>query len=421
MNSKVNHNKNTLVEITIHKNSSSKPKNKHFENNIGGAVSVQISPFKTPKKKKEASIVEQPKEETTIKGLLKELGEVVKVSGFENITDFVNEFESNNDKVYKETSVVKLSSQLYHTDLEEKIEALGRECLSLKNEVVRCKSDNEELSKHLKVSKEDANRLELEIFELKKLISRLTRNNADLLRMASQHFEYMDMVANLEKEGSQLSEQLSIEKCHSSDLQQKLLHAESEVALLRDLRVSAGSDILRQSSALLDQFRPGSGNQIIIPEYLFLSESCPRKPSKLSKSESSKPAYIAHICTTTLANAPSFQEEPSPPVFQPATLELAETFSTSVKITQDQTHSFTGATVNTNKVQLKSLSVSNSLIVNDISHIPTSLNPTLNSSPYRALDMSNEPLTSRCSSLTEGKFLRGLENSIELTEFSDFE
>merc|ERR1719318_2541530 len=139
---------------------------------------------------------------------------------------------------------------------------------------------------------------------------------------------------------------------------------------------------------------------------------------KLSKTGSRKqfpnPAYITHLCTTNLANAPSFQENPSPPVFQPATLELAETFSTSVKITGDQAHSFTGATVNTNKVQLRSLSVSNSLRVND-------MNPNLSSSPYRVLGMSKEPLTSRCSSLTEGKFLRGLENSIELTEYSDFE
>ena len=262
-NPEFHHDKNTLVEITIHKNRSSKPKNKHFETRQTGA-NVQISPFKAlEKRKKEALNVEQPKEETAIKGLLKELGEIVKVSGFENIHDFVNEFEPNNDKVDREASVVKLSSQLYPTHLEEKIKALERECFNLKNEVVKCKSDNEELSKQLKVGKEAANGLELEIFELKKLISRLTRNNAELLRMASQHFEYMDMVANLENEGTQLSEQLRKEKCHSSDLEQKLLHSESEVAALRDLRVSAGPDIMRESSALLDKFRQVSSQRSI--------------------------------------------------------------------------------------------------------------------------------------------------------------
>jgi hypothetical protein len=50
----------------------------------GGAANVQIRPFKALENK-EASNVEKPKEETTIKGLLKELGEIVKVSGFENI------------------------------------------------------------------------------------------------------------------------------------------------------------------------------------------------------------------------------------------------------------------------------------------------------------------------------------------------
>jgi hypothetical protein len=162
------------VEITIHKNSSSKPKIKQFENSqTGGAANVQIRPFKALENK-EASNVEKQKEETTIKGLLKELGEIVKVAGFENIQDFVNEFESNNDKVDREKSVVKLSSNLYTTNLEEKIKGLERECLNLKNKAAKCKFYNEELSKQLKVSKKAANKLELEIFDLKKLITRLT-------------------------------------------------------------------------------------------------------------------------------------------------------------------------------------------------------------------------------------------------------
>ena len=321
---------------------------------------------------------------------------------------------------------LQISSQLYSTNLEEKIEALERECLNLKKEAAKCKSHNEELSKQLKVDKEAANELGLEIFELKKLISRLTRNNAELLGMASQHFEYMDMVANLEKERTQLFEQLSKEKCHSSHLEQKLLHAESEVAALRNLRVSAGPDIMRQSSDLLEEFRQVSSQRSIFHKDSSLQESCPMKPSKLSKTESRKefpnPAYIAHLSSTTLANAPSFQAEPSHPVFQAAALELAETFSTTVQVYQDQAPSkdgITEATVNTNKPQLKSLSSSQK--VNQISNFPTSLNPNWNSSPYNDLDMSKETLSSRCSSLTEGKFLRGLEKSIELTEFSDFE
>ena len=125
----------------------------------------------------------------------------------------------------------------------EKIKTLERDCLNLKNEVVKCKSDNEELSKLLKVDKEAANGLELEIFELKKLISRLTRNNAELLRMASQHFKYNYMVAKIDEERIQLSEHLSMEKCHSSDLPQNLLHAESEVAALWNPRLSAVPDM----------------------------------------------------------------------------------------------------------------------------------------------------------------------------------
>ena len=214
---------------------------------------------------------------------MKELGEIVKVSGFENIQDFVNEFESNNDKVDREKSVVKLSSNLYTTNLEEKIEGLERECLNLKNKAAKCKSYNEELSKQLKVNKEAANKLELEIFDLKKLITRLTRNNSELLGMASQHFEYMDMVANMGKEGTQLSEQLSKAKSHSSRLEQKLLHAESEVAALRDLRVSAGPVIMRQSSDLLKEFRQVSSQGRIFHKDSSLLESCPMKLSKLSK------------------------------------------------------------------------------------------------------------------------------------------
>ena len=59
----------------------------------------------------------------------------MKVSGYENIQDFVDELGSNNVNLNKETSVVKLSSSFYPTHLE-KIEALERESFNLKNEVV---------------------------------------------------------------------------------------------------------------------------------------------------------------------------------------------------------------------------------------------------------------------------------------------
>jgi hypothetical protein len=101
---------------------------------------------------------------------------------------------------------------------------------------------------------------------------------------------------------------------------------------------------------------------------------------------------------------------------------LANKFSSTLQVFQDHAPAedgITEATVNTNKPQLESLSCSEK--VPQISHFPTLLIPNRNSSPYSDLDMSKETLSSRCNSLTEGEFLRGLGKSIELTEFSDFE
>ena len=68
---------------------------------------------------------------------------------------------------------------------------------------------------------------------MKKIISRLTKNNGELLEIVQEKIKYEDIIADLEKKSALLSEELSQEKSASASLGKTLASVQTENASLR--------------------------------------------------------------------------------------------------------------------------------------------------------------------------------------------
>ena len=73
----------------------------------------------------------------------------------------------------------------------------------------------------------------MEVVDLKKIISRLTKNNGELLEIVQEKIKYEDIIADLEKKSALLSEELSKEKSASASLGKTLASVQTENASLR--------------------------------------------------------------------------------------------------------------------------------------------------------------------------------------------
>ena len=68
---------------------------------------------------------------------------------------------------------------------------------------------------------------------MKKIISRLTKNNGELLEIVQEKIKYEDIIADLEKKSSLLNDELSKEKSVSATLGETLASVQTENASLR--------------------------------------------------------------------------------------------------------------------------------------------------------------------------------------------
>ena len=82
--------------------------------------------------------------------------------------------------------------------------------------------------KQVDISRETVSNLELQVVDLKKIITRLTKNNGELLEIVKEKIKYEDIIADLEKKTSQLNDQLIKEKSISSTLEKNLTSVQQE-------------------------------------------------------------------------------------------------------------------------------------------------------------------------------------------------
>ena len=68
---------------------------------------------------------------------------------------------------------------------------------------------------------------------MKKIITRLTKNNGELLEIVQEKIKYEDIIADLEKKSSLLNDELIKEKSASASLGKTLASVQTENASLR--------------------------------------------------------------------------------------------------------------------------------------------------------------------------------------------
>ena len=68
---------------------------------------------------------------------------------------------------------------------------------------------------------------------MKKIITRLTKNNGELLELVQEKIKYEDIIADLEKKSSLLNAELIKEKSANASLGKTLVSVQTENASLR--------------------------------------------------------------------------------------------------------------------------------------------------------------------------------------------
>ena len=73
----------------------------------------------------------------------------------------------------------------------------------------------------------------MKVVDLKKIITRLTKNNGELLVLVQEKIKYEDIIADLEKKSSLLNAELIKEKSANATLGKTLVSVQTENASLR--------------------------------------------------------------------------------------------------------------------------------------------------------------------------------------------
>jgi len=277
--------KNTLVEVTVHRNVKNKVNNNISRKEKGQSwadslsdsdikfnkatksslAKVKKSPRKDNTRSKEEmkenikSVSKKYDEDKNMENILADLRDILRVSGVDNIQDFVKKIDGKNSDrdVAKTENSCSNSNLVQQRDLELKLEKLKVENEKIKAECSRYKHEYGVLVKQVDISKDSVNSLETQVADLKKIISRLTKNNGELLDIVKEKIKYEDIIAELEKKENFLNDELVKERSHSDQLQKRLRSAQSENENLRLLSADLRAH-LRSGLSGLQASRPTS-------------------------------------------------------------------------------------------------------------------------------------------------------------------
>ena len=240
--------KNTLVEVTVHRNPGNSKVHESRHQTWADSLSDTDVQYKKPTKSSLARVKKSPRKEKTssqpvktstskekdrnIQDLMIELRDLLKVSGVDNIHDFVNEFAK---KSISKSQTTSKDLDIKIKDLQAHVEKHQLAAEKYKVECNRYKHEYGVLVKQVDISKDSVNSLEAQVADLKKIISRLTKNNGELLDIVKEKIKYEDIIADLEKKTTILNDELLKEKSNSEQLQNRLMLTQSENDNLRSL------------------------------------------------------------------------------------------------------------------------------------------------------------------------------------------
>jgi len=255
--SEVYRDKNTLVEVTIHR----RPKAEMAVKRVEGRNSApEAGRLESRTKKGDATSTGgggflERKRDRNVGELLDELRELVADSGVNEVRKFLEEL----DGVAHPASTRRVASSQVenHRNLEGQLTKLRAELEKQKIETSRYKHEHSVVSKQADLRRVDQENLEAQLVDLKKIVSKLTKNNSELLSIVAENINYEEEIGGLEARVAQLAQQLETERGRAEETNRKLAISQREGAALRavaaDLRAG-----LQHGLAGLDSARPGS-------------------------------------------------------------------------------------------------------------------------------------------------------------------
>jgi len=344
---------------------------------------------------------DQIKSQVIVNDLLKELKEVMTVNDMGTVEEFVKEFENNNiinGKVRGNENTELSEKQLTRIGL------LEEERCDLKQEAAVYKSKNQKMREQLTVEENAIDSLEIQIADLKKTLCQMTKYNTELLQLVLGKLHDLDHISKLEDERALTAQHVRSEKFFSSALHQKLLTSNAEVAAMKAISVIDLKEA-NQGPTYLQQIKSYEDPSLVLATSKLTSLY--KLGTKMCSRSQLTPLMVTR--STPLAFAPSFNDDQNTShlekEFHPVSLDLHETITDS---RNDSIQDMRQGIVNQEQKE-KGLITQ---VFNE--HVPLSedlvcFTPDNNN--------NNSDTFPTMSSLSETKFILGLEEPIEITDY----
>ena len=358
--------KHTLVEVTIHRNPRAGTSKQESRRISPESLSDSETQFRKPRSGQDC-----PRRDRS-RG--------ARVPNKENI------------KSKAASKIQRLCEQPDCSEFEKKIHELEFSLEKSKLETSRYRKEYNVMVKQVDISKGTVTSLERQVTDLKRIISKLTSSNGELLEIVGEKINYEDKIEALEHEREVLARQLREEQSISTALRQRLEDVEAEVQNLRSLAQDLRAGLTTAPTPVSAKVPPApeigdETRQILgldLPTNEEDADSAYEDPRTDSIRSRTRTEQIKRI---------------EPQVFHQLNVELSESEDPKErKALNDDIDS-----------AVKELSLKFDQI-----EIPQP-RPFEGSSLHLSLSSSDSDQQTLMSTLSEGKFLKGLEQSIDLS------
>lgn len=356
--------KHTLVEVTVHRNPKARQSKQDSRRDCSESLSDTETVFRKPRPR---SLHEDPVRRDRSRG-----------------TTGLNKENTHN-------KLDRFSEPSECTELKKKIKELQFSLEKSKLETSRYRKEYNVMVKQVEISKGTVTSLESQVADLKRIISKLTNSNGELLEIVSEKINYEDTLGVLENNNKELVRQLTEEKTNSILLRQRLDSVETEVKNLRSLAVDLRSGLTGGSLPATSGGPPALDIGDETRQILGLD---------LKDGEEEVDSAYDDPRTESIRSRPKSQQlRTTSQVFHQLNVELSENEAEDV-----------GKSVN-RKIDS---AVDDLSLKFDKIEIPQP-RPFEGSTLHLSLSSSDSDQPTLMSTLSEGKFLKGLEQSIDLS------
>ena len=129
--------------------------------------------------------------------------------------------------------VVKPCEQTDHSDLVNTIDKLRIDLERSRHEASRYQTEYNVMLQQVEISQGSVRTLETQVADLKQIISKMTRNNTELLDIVAEQIRYEEKIEALQTDNKALTSRLEAEQTETSVLKKRLRKAQLETERLR--------------------------------------------------------------------------------------------------------------------------------------------------------------------------------------------